>query len=215
MSTKHASRHSLRAAGLLAALLVPQLTVRAQEAGPFEVTVLGGAFFGSRVLTLPAQEVRISNSGGWGVMAAWAPGPSFRLEASWSHAATDLMSRDPSVNGSYEEIGTVDTDAWDLDAVYDFGGKATRGCVGLGLGAMQISPVIGSLSDSETRFAVNVTAGIRQWFGPHFAIRIDGRYRWRDGKTRIGTIICDGDCKPFTTNWYSSAQLTGGVTYRF
>ena len=208
-------RFPFLAAGVLAALLLPATALTAQEAGPFEVSIFGGAFFGTRVLTLPSEEIRIANSGGWGVKAAWAASPSLRLEAGWSHAATDLLSRDPSVDGSYEKTGTVDTNAWDLDALYDFGGKATRGALGLGVGAMKISPVLASLSDSETRFTLNATAGVRQWFGPHFAVRVDGRWRWRDGKTRIGTIVCDGECKPFTTNWYSSAELTAGVTYRF
>lgn len=210
------TRRLFPSAALLAALLLAGgAQAIAQEAGPFEVTLFGGASFGSRVATGVTDEVKIGNAGAWGIRAAWAASPSFRVEASWSHAAPDLLERDPSVGGSYAATGSVVTNAWDADAVYDFGGKSTRGSLGLGFGAMQISPTIGPLSDSETRFTVNVTAGLRQWFTPHLALRLDGRYRWRDGKSRIGTFVCDGECKPFTTNWYSSAELTGGVTWRF
>jgi opacity protein-like surface antigen len=210
------TRRLFPSAALLAALLLSVgATAAAEEAGPFEVTLSGGASFGSRVATGTTKEVKIGNAGAWGLRAAWAASPSFRLEASWAHASADLLERDVPNGGSYAASGSVTTDAWDLDAVYDFGGKSTRGSLGLGLGAMQISPTIGTLSDSETRFTLNVTAGVRQWLTPHLAVRLDGRYRWRDGKSRIGTFVCDGECKPFTTNWYSSAELTGGVTWRF
>ena len=207
-------RLPILAAGLLAALFLPAAAA-AQEAGPFEVTVVAGAGFGSRVLTRPDQEVRIGNSGLYGLRFGYAVSRSFRLEAGWSHAEADLLSRDPSVDGSYEESGTVDTNAWELNAFYDFGGASTRGYVGIGAGGMTLSPSVPSLSDSETRFAFNAALGVRHFFGDHFGVRAEGRYRWRDGRTRVGTTVCDGECKPFTTNWYSSAELTGGLSFRF
>jgi hypothetical protein len=53
-----------------------------------------------------------------------------------------------------------------LNAFYDFGGKATRGTLGLGVGGMTILPTIGSLSDPETRFSFNAAAGIPFSFSP-------------------------------------------------
>ena len=117
----------------------------------------------------------------------------------------------------YGKAGEVDTDAFELNAFYDFGGAATRGYVGIGAGAMSISPSQPSLSESDSRFAVNVAIGVRQALGKRFAVRAEGRYRWRDGKTRVGTIL-DGDgeeLRLFTTNWYSSAELTAGLSFRF
>ncbi|MBK8594510.1 MAG: outer membrane beta-barrel protein [Holophagales bacterium] len=204
-----------RAAGLAAALLL-SLPAAAEEAGPFEVTLVYGAGFGSRVQTHPTEEIRIANSGLAGVRLGYAVGPSFRLEAGWTHASTDLLSRDPSVEASYEKIGDVKTDAYELNAFYDFGRKAARGYLGLGAGGMRIAPAIGTLSESETRFALNAAAGVRFFLTPHLGLRLDGRWRWRDGKTRIGTLPCnEEECLIFTTNWYSSSELTAGVTYRF
>ncbi len=215
MTTTHASISRLLGAALLAATALAGREALAQSAGPFEVSLVGGAAFGSRVLTTPSEEVRIGNSGLWGLRVAWAASPSFRIEAAWAGASADLLSRDPSVGGPYVESGTVDTDAFDLDAHYDFGGASLRGTLGLGIGAMTISPVIESLADSETRFTVNATAGARWFFTPHLAVRADGRYRWRDGNTRVGTYECGESCRLFTTNWYSSAELTAGLTWRF
>lgn len=213
---KPAPIRRLLGAALLTAATLAGREAAAQDAGPFEVSLVGGASFGSRVLTTSSTEVRIGNSGLWGLRVAWAASPSFRIEAAWASASADLLSRDPSVDGSYAETGSVDTGAFDLDAHYDFGAGSTRGTFGVGLGAMTISPVLESLADSETRFTVNVAAGVRHFFTPHLAVRVDGRYRWRDGRTRIGTIVCsEEECYPFTTNWYSSAELTAGLTWRF
>lgn len=181
----------------------------------FEITLAAGAGFGSRIQTSADRETRIANSGLFGIRAGYAFSRSFRIEASWSHASTDLLTRDPSTGGSYAAVGTVDTDAYELNAFYDFGGTATRGYLGLGAGAMTIAPPPATLSDSETRFALNAAAGVRQSLGTRFALRAEGRYRWRDGRTRIGTTVCDGGCRPFTTNWYSNAELTAGISYRF
>jgi len=211
--------HSLVSLAVLAAALVAP-PAAAQVESPFEVTLVGGAGFGSKVLTVgtgevPTAEVRIGNAGLYGLRLGYAFSNSFRVEAAWSHVAADLLTATNATGGSYEKSGTVDTDAYEVNAFYDFGGKSTRGYLGLGVGGMTISPVVQSLSDSEIRFSFNAAVGVRQFFGSHFSLRAEGRYRWRDGKTRLATTVCDGGCHPFTTNWYSSAELTAGVSFRF
>lgn len=195
---------------------VPAVAV-AEETPRFELTLVGGAGFGSRSRTLPTEETRIANSGLAGLRLGYAVNSSFRLEAGWTHAAADVLSRNPSAAEPYAKSGEVDTDAFELNAFYDFGGAATRGYLGIGAGAMAISPAQPSLSEADTRFAANVAIGVRQALGKRFALRAEGRYRWRDGKTRIGTIQCaEGEaCRLFTANWYSSAELTAGVSWRF
>lgn len=212
------TRTTLCAAALLAVLALLALPARAQETPRFEVTLVGGAAFGSRVRTLPTEETRIENSGLVGVRFGWAASRAFRLEAGWTHASSSLATRDPSAGGSYAEAGGVETDAFELNAFYDFGGAATRGYLGLGAGAMSIDPPLPSLTTSDTAFALNVAVGVRQALGPRFAVRAEGRYRWRDGRTRSGTILCDEEgegCRLFTTNWYSNAELTAGLSLRF
>ena len=146
----------------------------------------------------------------------WAFSRSFRLEAGWTTTSADLLARDPRDGGASEEAGKVDTDAFELNAFYDFGGPSTRGYLGVGAGAMALSPVPPALSESKTRFTVNAAVGVRQALGGRLAVRAEGRYRWRDGRDRVGTVICDADeCRLFATNWYSSAELTAGLSVRF
>ena len=50
------------------------------------------------------------------------------------------------------------------------------------------------------------------------ALRVDGRYRWRVADERVGTFGCEPEpigCKPFTTDLFSTGEVTGGVTFRF
>ena len=209
----------------IAALLLGALGCAALAAAPasaqgtprLELTLVGGAGFGSRVRTLPDEETRVATAGLAGLRLGWAVSPSFRVEGGWTHTSADLLSRDPSAGESYTKGGEVDTDAFELDAFYDFGGAATRGYLGIGAGAMSITPAQPALGSADTRFAVNVAVGLRQALGRSFAVRAEGRYRWRDGKTRIGTVgSCDSEeCRIYTTNWYSSAELTAGLSFRF
>ncbi len=202
----------LGAAALAVSLAAPAV---AQDR-PWEVTLVGGAAFGSRVVTLQDLETRIDTAGLAGVRVARALNRSFRLEAGWTHTSADLVSRDPSAGEPYRKSGEVDTDCFELDVFYEFGGAATRGYFGLGAGAMSISPPVPTLSESQTRFAANAAVGLRQALGSRFALRVEGRYRWRDGKSRVGTIYCgEGECVPFTTNWYTSEELTLGLSYSF
>ena len=69
----------------------------AQETTRLELTVVGGAGFGSRVRTLPTEETRIETAPLAGLRLGWAVSRSFRLEAGWTHATADLLTRDPSV----------------------------------------------------------------------------------------------------------------------
>ena len=204
------------AAALLAALAFAAPAL-AQDAPRFELTLVGGAGYGSRVRTFPTEETRVAASGLAGLRLGYAVSPSFRLEAGWTRTSADLLSRDPSAGEPYGKVGEVETDAWELNAFYDFGGASTRGYLGIGAGAMSISPAQPGLGSADTAFAANVAVGVRQALGLRFAVRAEGRYRWRDGKTRIGTVLsCDAEeCRVFTTNWYSSAELTAGVSWRF
>ena len=211
------TRANLRAAALLAGLALG-LPAAADEPLRFEATLVAGAAFGSRVRTLPTEETRIEDSGLWGVRLGWVASRSFRLEASFTHASSSLGTRDPSGGESYAPAGDVETDAYELNAFYDFGDAATRGTFGLGAGVVTISPALPNLTTSDSAFAVNVAAGVRQAIGRRLALRAEARYRWRDGRTRVGTVLCEGgdeDCRLFTTNWYSSAELTAGLSWRF
>lgn len=91
---------------------------------------------------------------------------------------------------------------------------------GLRAGVQEIHPSILSLdaSGATTRFAANIAIGGLYHVTPHVAFRVDGRCRWRAGDERVGTYGCEPEplgCGPFTTDVFSSGEVTGGVTVRF
>src|SRR5262249_31560083 len=70
--------------------------------------------------------------------------------------------------------------------------------------------------DPGTRFTANIAIGGKFFLTDDLALRLDARYRWRVTDTRVGTILCGSEgCNTFTTNLYSSAEVTAGLSYRF
>ena len=120
-----------------------------------------------------------------------------------------MNSYDP-VSGAVQGPGQPGhVGAYDFDLLYGFGSRWVRGYFGLGAGAMTL-PSLG------TAFTANVAAGVEVPLDDHFGLRFDGRYRWRESNRRIGAIVCEASgCVPFTTSLYSSAEVSGGLTYRF
>ena len=189
-------------------------------AGRFDVSAFAGALFGTRVYTGLDRNVLMATSPLFGLRAGYYLTRVFGLEASWSRAGTKLLPYDP-VTGAADGTPTpVTVDSWELDGLFSFGGRTVRGYVGLGGGVQSIRPSVPSLDASRatTRFAANIALGGLYFVTPQIALRVDGRYRWRVADERVGTFGCEPEpigCKPFTTDLFSTGEVTGGVTFRF
>ncbi len=188
--------------------------------GRFDVSAFAGGFFGSRVYTGEDQKVLMTNAPVYGLRAGYGLTRVFSLEASWSHAAPELQPKDPVTGASAGEATPATVNSYELDGLFGFGGEKVRGYVGLGAGVQNVQPPIASLdaSGATTRFAANIALGGLYFFTPHAALRVDGRYRWRAGDERVGTVGCEPapiGCKPYTTDLFSTGEVTGGVTFRF
>jgi hypothetical protein len=192
----------------------------AEEPGRWEASAFAGGFFGSRTYAgvgVPF-EVFMASAPTYGLRLGYRVSKAFSVEAAWSRAATTLDPVD-SVTGEPVAPSTpVLVNTYEVDALYWFGRGKLRGCLGLGGGIMHLNPSVATLDRaSSAQFAASFILGGTYSLGPRFALRGDVRYRWRGGRTRVGAIVCypSGDCEPFTTNIFSSAEVTGGVTYRF
>lgn len=157
----------------------------------------------------PAADTRIENGPTFGLRGAFRLNQRFRLEASLSRASVRVAAFDPITGAPLNPARPGHVATYELGALYGFGGRRIRGYLGLGAGAM-------TLPSLDTRFTANVAVGGEFFLDDHFGLRIDGRYRWRASDKRVGAVICESaGCFPFTTSLYSSAEATGGVTYRF
>jgi len=223
METKPKRSRAPRLAWLAAMVVLagPALgpaTAAAQENARWEISAFAGGFLGSRTYTSETVDVLMASVPTYGLRFGYRVSPSFSVEAVWSRAASSL---DPVDSVTGEPVGSstpVLVNTYELDALYWFGRGKVRGYLGLGGGIMHLNPSVATLDRaSSAQFVASFALGGTFSLGPRFALRGDARYRWRGGRTRLGAIVCypDGTCQPFTTNIFSTAEITGGITYRF
>lgn len=197
--------------GAAALAALPALSQEASSQTPsrWEIGGFGGGYFGTRISLTPDADTRIGNGPAFGLRGAFSLDPHFRLEATLSRASINVQSFHP-VTGALLGAGTPGhVGTYELDLLYGFGSKRVRPYLGFGAGAMTL-PSLGA------GFEANVAAGVEFALDDHLGLRFDGRYRWRESNRRVGAIVCETvGCRPFTTSLYSSAEVSGGLTYRF
>ena len=202
------------AAAITAVLAGP---ARAQDAPHWELGVFGGGYFGSRISLTPSEATLISSGATFGLRGAFETAPHFRLQASFSTADVRIVTRDPLTGARLGPDVPGHVRTYELDWLYEYGRGRLRGFAGLGAGVMTLPPLpTGQTPGGDTRFTANVAVGGEYFLNERLAVVLEGRYRWRETDQRLGTIVCEeGECHPFLTNVFSSAELTGGFTYRF
>jgi opacity protein-like surface antigen len=112
----------------------------------------------------------------------------------------------------------VTVNTYEVNGLFGWGRGRWKGYAGLGIGAVTLDPAASTaaLPGTTTRFAANAAVGTKYFFTDNLAFRLDGRYRWKAAPSHVGTIICGEEgCQPFRSDIYSSAEVTGGVTWRF
>ncbi|MCM3875219.1 MAG: DUF3943 domain-containing protein, partial [Thermoanaerobaculia bacterium] len=187
----------------------------AQDVGRFEFGIFGGASIGSRISLTPGSDIRIGDAGAFGLRGAYDLGRHFALEATFSHTRPTAVTKSPSTGATLGET-PVDVNTYELSALYNYGKGPVRGYFGLGAGVMDFNPVLAASSGSSARFTVSFGAGGKYFVTNRVALRLDGRYRLRATDSRVSTVLCGEDgCKPFTTSFYSNAELTAGLSFRF
>ena len=193
-------------------------TASAEPKGRWEVTGFGGGFFGSRVYTSSVLNVMTATTPTFGARVGYGLTRVFSLEAGWSHAASALEPQNPDTSEPAGPDSSLTVNTYELDGLFGFGSGPVLGYVGIGGGVMNLDPNVPSLDadGGASAFAANVAVGGKFFLTDAFALRLDGRYRWRAGENRLGRMSCDSEgCVRFDTNLYSSVELTGGLTFRF
>jgi hypothetical protein len=189
----------------------------AQETRRWEVEAFSGGYFGSRTSLTPTTDTRISDGTAFGLRGAFKLNGHFRLEASLSRAYANITTLSPTTGALLEPVQPARVTTYEVGALYGFGGRRVRGYLGLGAGAMTL-PSFGREAESknDTRFAASITLAGEFLVNERLGLRIDGKYHWRAADRHLGAVVCESvGCLSFPTNLYSSAEVTGGVTYRF
>jgi hypothetical protein len=198
--------------GVLSALLACPLA--AQNEGRWEGSLFGGGYFGSRISLTPSAATEIGDTGAYGLRLSFGVTRHFALETTFSHARPSLTSKDPASGVSLGPSSSFDINTYEVNGLFGWGRGRTRGYFGLGFGAMHLG--LPQELDPGTRFTANIAIGGKYFFTDDLALRLDARYRWRVTDTRVGTVLCGSEgCNTFTTNLYSSAEVSAGLSYRF
>ena len=189
----------------------------AEESFRFETGVFGGGYFGSRIFLDPRTDIRVGRAPAYGLRLAFAPRPTFALELSFAHAAARLSARDPSTDAALGPSAPIDVNALELSAVFPLSAGRSHAYFAAGAGATTLHPFVpGIAGQAGTRFSASVAFGGKLFVTENLGVRVEGRYRWRETDRRTGAVVCgDLGCFGFTTNLYSSGEVTGGVAYRF
>jgi hypothetical protein len=198
-----------------AALLAPPAT--AQDTGRWEVGAFTGGYFGSRTFLDRSTDIQIGSAPAFGLRGAYSIDRSFSLELTLSRASAHLDAIAPSTGASLAPSAPIDVATYELNGLYGFGAGRMRGYMGLGVGAMTLHPFVPGVSTKpDTRAVANVTLGGKLYLSERLALRVDGRYRWRSASPGADAVVCGSlGCYGFTTDLYSSAEVTGGLSYRF
>ncbi len=204
-------------AALLAGAALLACPVMAQDTGRWEVGAFTGGYFGSRIFQSRNTDIEIGKSSAYGLRGAFSVDRSFSLEVTLSRASTRLAAVNPSTGASLAPSAPIDVNTYELNGLYGFGAGRVRGYMGLGAGAMTLHPFIpGVATEADTRLVANIALGGKLYLSERLALRVDGRYRWRSTSRGTGTVVCGSlGCYGVSTNLYSSAEVTGGLSYRF
>jgi hypothetical protein len=189
----------------------------AQDAGRWEVGAFGGGFFGSRIFLNDEADIQIGHSRAYGLRGAFSVNRSFSLEASISHSSSRIDAIEPSTGASLAPSAPIDVTVYEVNGLYGFGHGRTRGYMGLGVGAMTLHPFVSGVNtEADTRPVINIALGVKFFLSERFALRLDGRYRFRSASPGTGSVICGSTgCYGFTSDVYSSSEVSGGLSYRF
>ena len=135
------------------------------------------------------------------------------FEAEYSRTDTQFVSRQRGVDD--ENLGDLRIDYFLAYATFNFGHRRVVPYFTIGAGGANLVPnVPGSLSTSEIRFTSSVGGGLKFFFNPHFALRLDGRAY----ETWLGDhshVYCDTGGFCADRNWLTNATATGGFIIAF
>ena len=192
-------------------------TLPAAEEPKFELGVFAGGYFGSRTFLDPRTDIRIGKGPAYGFRWAYDVNRTFAVELSFAHASANLTAFDPRTGTALGPVAPIDVNSYDLDAVFPLGRGRLRAYFALGGGAMTLHPFVPGVAGSAgTRFSANIALGAKYFVTDRLGVRVEGRYRWRETDRRTGAVVCgDLGCFGFTTNLYSSGEVTGGLAWRF
>ncbi len=204
---------------IVGALLIAAPATAQNVPNTWEVTVLGGGEFGNQIYQGHHTDVDVATAFTYGLRLGYNITPAFEVEVGWNGSKADLNATAWGPGGQDGKIGTLRQDIYEASALWHWGSRRVSGYAGLGLGAINFSPDISGVSaSSSTRFTGSFVLGGKFSLTPRVALRVEGRLRSSDtGQQTSSGGWCDYTygCYYYSTTWYTSGEVTGGLLVRF
>jgi hypothetical protein len=216
LGTATCARRPPAVALVVAAAVLLATPAMAQEAfataGPWQVSVFGGWFTGSRPYVFHGaltDNVKFESAPAYGLRAGHDINSALGLELSWTQTRPDqaFVTLAPSY------LRTIVMNNYEADLHVYLGRGSVRGFAIFGVGGSSTGSGFGG-----TNFTGTVGLGLEVFVDRHFAIRVDARANDSYGNLgRYGApAFCDpAGCYYYKPSWYPSGTATAGLSYVF
>ena len=204
----------------VAMMLFPCLPALAQNvAGSWEITGVGGGYFGKQIYQSAQTVVDTATTFEYGARVGYNLTEGIAFEGAWTYAKPNLDATALTLAGASGKIGELKSNTYEVDGLFSIGNDWASFYIVLGIGATTLQPEIAGIeTQSSTDLSGSAGIGGKLWLGRNFGLRLEGRWRWvSTGHTTGAGAWCDafGVCYVYTTNVYGHADVTAGVTVRF
>ncbi|HTY42841.1 MAG TPA: outer membrane beta-barrel protein [Thermoanaerobaculia bacterium] len=186
--------------------------------GTFELTGIGGGYFGHQIYQLPRADIGTATTYEYGARLGYNLNYGVEIEAAWTYSNPNLTATRTLPDGPSGTLGSVKTNTYELDGLFSLGDQAASFYVVVGAGATTFQPVIAGVeAGTTTEFSGSAGVGGKFWFSRNFGARVEGRWRYvTTGDTNTG-FWCDssGACYFWANNLYGHWDASAGLTLRF
>ena len=180
---------------------------------PYAGYLFGGNFGDAQVDFTPYR-VGVDDNPIYGGRLGFNITSLFELEFEYGYDKTKLhldseTNFDPDIN-----IGDLRLQYYMGFATFNFGHSRLVPYFTIGAGAANLKPEIQDFNTvSDTRFTAGIGGGIKYFFDPHFALRIDGRSysTWLSDTT----VLCGPYYYCTQSNWLTNFSANGGFIVAF
>ena len=187
-----------------------------------EITPFIGYYIASDLYTYSATtSVGLNNSFMYGGRITFNPSRRAGVEFAYTHEGSEIEAPH-GLSSAYpggSKIGDIGIDAFDLNFLgyQESGNPRVSPFASLGFGWAWTSPDVPQINaKGNTLFNFNFALGTKIQMNEKVALRLEGRWRVTDTHITTNTYTyCDfyGFCYNYSSNWYNSGELIGGLTY--
>jgi hypothetical protein len=191
-----------------------QLRAGTVEFNPYAGWLFGGNF-GNTNLEFTPFDVGVDDDAVYGGRFGWNASSLLEFELEYAYFKTHFeLDPDDIFAPPPQGLGDLKIQYFMGYATFNFGHSRLVPYFTIGAGAAHLDPEVADFNtSSDTRFTAGIGGGIKYFFSPHFALRLDGRVY----STYLGStdVLCGYYYICTVSNWLTNAGANGGFIIAF